>query len=85
MEKSPFTREYSIFLEHLRRARLSVSVTQAELATRLAATQSFVSKCERGERRLDFIEVRAWCHALDISFMSFLSKLDKSLKRHNVQ
>ena len=39
-------------------------MTQIDMADRLAETQSFVSKCERGERRIDVAELRAFCRAL---------------------
>ncbi|GAB4287626.1 MAG: hypothetical protein Fur0025_21220 [Oscillatoriaceae cyanobacterium] len=58
MEKSIFTQEYGIFLSHLRSARKGAGLTQEQVADRLGQTQSFVSKCERGERRIDVVELR---------------------------
>ena len=56
-------------------------VTQVELAKRLDETQSVVSKCERGEKRLDLVELKAFCDALGISLSDFvddfLSRLSK--------
>jgi len=49
---------YKQFLKRLRQARLDAGLTQAQVATRLGKPQSFVSKCEAGERRLDVIEVQ---------------------------
>jgi transcriptional regulator with XRE-family HTH domain len=37
-------------------ARKSSGLTQTTLARRLARPQSYVSKYERGERRIDFLE-----------------------------
>jgi len=48
------------FLQRLRRARKEAGLTQAEVAKRLGRTQSFVTKAERGERRLDVVELRAF-------------------------
>lgn len=81
MEKSIYTREYSLFLELLRKARESKGLTQTEVAERLGQTQSFVSKVERGERRLDVVELRAFCTALTIAFPSFLTSLDRAIAR----
>jgi hypothetical protein len=39
-------------------------------------TQSFVSRCERGERRLDAVELRAICKAIGLPFVSFIRRLD---------
>jgi transcriptional regulator with XRE-family HTH domain len=81
MQKSLHSRHYKIFLTELRDARVRLGVTQVELATRLDATQSFVSKCERGERRLDVAELRLWCKALGIRMSDFVSHYEKRLER----
>ena len=56
MEKSVYTSEYRTMLETLRAIRVAANITQTELAARIGQTQSFVTKCERGERRLDLGE-----------------------------
>jgi transcriptional regulator with XRE-family HTH domain len=50
--------DYRAFVDHLVELRQSMSVTQQELAERLSKPQSWVSKYERGERRLDPAEFR---------------------------
>lgn len=52
-----------------------------ELAKRLDETQSFVSKCERGERRIDVVELRIFCQALGISFPEFTRRFEAGLGR----
>ena len=54
--KSVFTTRYERFRKLLVRARRMRGFTQAQLARSLGRPQSFVSKYERGERRLDVIE-----------------------------
>jgi len=81
MQKSLFNKDYRLFLSLLKRAREHAGLTQGQLARRLAKTQTFVSKCERGERRLDIVEVRAWCKALDIRFPAFVSKFHTAIER----
>lgn len=56
-------------------------MTQNGLAQTLQVPQSFISKVEQGERRLDVIELRRICHAIGISFTEFVGKVDKSLPR----
>jgi len=51
-----FTREYAVFLEVLINARKRQGLTQQALADLLNKPQSFVSKYESGERRLDVVE-----------------------------
>ena len=81
VEKSAFSDEYAVFLRLLRQARTAAGVTQEELAERIGNTQSFVSKCERGERRLDFVEARAFCEAIGISFSKFARDFEQSSGR----
>lgn len=81
MEKSIFNKDYSILLSLLRRSRKSVGLTQGQVAVRLGQTQSFVSKCERGERRIDVIELRAFCQALGIPLTTFMHNLEGELQR----
>lgn len=80
MEKSLFSEAYRKFLAQLKTARKNAGVTQVELAKRLRETQSFVSKCERGERRIDVIELRAFCQGIGISFTDFTKRLDRRTK-----
>lgn len=79
-QKSVFSRGYRTFLAQLRDTRLAAGLTQEDVAERLGQTQSFVSKCERGERRIDVIELRMFCQALGVSFPGFVRKLDVSLR-----
>jgi len=79
MEKSIYTKEYSLFLEQLRKAREEKGLTQTDVAERLGQTQSFVSKVERGERRLDIVELRAFCSAIGVTFSSFITRIEKVL------
>lgn len=54
--KSNFTREYEAFREGLIAARKRQGLTQQAVADLLGKPQSFVSKYESGERRLDVVE-----------------------------
>ncbi len=81
MEKTIYTREYDAVVRLLRAARKTAGITQIELAERLGLTQSLVSKMERGDRRLDIIEVRTICRAIGISFLEFVTQLERQLTR----
>jgi transcriptional regulator with XRE-family HTH domain len=76
MEKSKFTEEYELLITLLRDVRKRSGTTQTEIADRLGWTQSAVSKCERGERRLDAIELRRWVLELGLSFSDFLQEYE---------
>ena len=57
MAKSNFSQEYKAFRELLRQMRVERGMTQTDLSSALGMPQSFVSKYEMGERRLDLVEV----------------------------
>ena len=81
MEKSIHTREYTAFLHLLRRTREEAGLTQVGLAEALDSTQSFVSKVERGETRLDLIQLRTVLTAIGVSLPDFSSRLEKELRK----
>ena len=56
MPKSAFSANYKRLRMMLRAARKHAGLSQADVAQQLGKPQSFVSKYERGERRLDVIE-----------------------------
>ncbi len=60
---SAYPEEYRRFLKKLKAARLEAGLTQVEVAKRLKKPQSFISKFETGERRIDPIELS---HLADI-------------------
>ena len=66
MPKSVFSNRYRAFLAGLIEARRRAALTQVDLAARLDKPQSFVSKVERGERRLDFVEFVDWAQAIGV-------------------
>ena len=51
---------------------------QVDLAERLRLPQSYVSKYESGERRLDLLELRQVCNALGISLEAFIRRLESA-------
>lgn len=72
MPKSVHTDKYNKFRELLIAIRTTLSLTQTQLAEKLGKPQSFVSKYESGERRLDFIEVLdlAECLNFDVGVLA---------------
>lgn len=81
VSKSIFSAEYQTFRELLRGLRVRKGVTQAQLSTALGMAQSFVSKYEMGERRLDFIEVDRICGELGIGLEAFARSYVKALAK----
>jgi len=63
----------------LRTVRSESGWTQAQVADRLQLPQSFVSKYESGERRLDLVELRQICKALRISLADFVRRFERDI------
>lgn len=81
MDKSIHSAQYAAFLRVFRQARQRAGLTQAELAKQVRETQSFISKCERGERRIDVVELRTFCRAFGIDLRKFAAILDRAILR----
>jgi transcriptional regulator with XRE-family HTH domain len=64
----------------LREVRTEAGIRQTDLAERLGQPQSFVSKYESGERRLDILELRDVCEALGLPLAEFVERLEDRLK-----
>jgi hypothetical protein len=75
LTKSVFTPSYARFRELLIEARQSAGLTQWQLAERLKRPQSYVSKFERGERRLDVVEFLDVAKAIRIDPLDLLRQL----------
>ncbi|WP_354343129.1 helix-turn-helix domain-containing protein [Phyllobacterium ifriqiyense] len=66
-------------IELLVQARKDVGVTQVELGKRLGLRQTFVSKVELGERRLDAAEFIIMCRAVPVDPYSLMLKAEESM------
>jgi transcriptional regulator with XRE-family HTH domain len=80
MEKTLYSRQYQVMVEMLRQCRVSADVTQTQLASELGITQSEVSKCELGTRRLDVIELNAWLAVLGKGLVEFTREFTARLE-----
>ena len=74
MVKSLHSRQYAIFRELLARAREDAGMTQAQVATKLGKPQSYVSKYESGDRRLDVTEFIQIADLLSLDVGVFLDQ-----------
>ena len=55
---SIWSENYKAFLEKFKKARIEAGLTQVEVSKKLGKPQSYVSKCEAGERRVDIAELK---------------------------
>jgi ribosome-binding protein aMBF1 (putative translation factor) len=79
MQKSTFTREYRVFIQTLKDFRRKAKLSQVKLAEELKQSQSFVSKCERGETRLDIVQLQAFCRCFGITLIEFVTEYEEHL------
>lgn len=79
MDKTIYTRQQQKLRELLRELRLKAGLRQTDLAEKIGEPQSFVSKIESGERRLDVLELREICRALGLTLPDFARRLEKRL------
>jgi len=70
MGRSIRTKEYQDFAERLKKARMEAGFTQVEAAKKLKRPQSYISKAEAGEQRLDVVEIKKFANLYkkDISY-----------------
>jgi transcriptional regulator with XRE-family HTH domain len=86
MEKAIHSADYRAFLRLLKKTRKEKGISQVELATRLSKahdpiSQSLLSKLERGEVRIDIIQLRWICESLEITLVDFVRALEGSLPK----
>jgi transcriptional regulator with XRE-family HTH domain len=58
MNPSIYSNEYKFLISQLKKARLELKLTQKEVADRLGRTQSYISKVEMGQLRVDIIQLK---------------------------
>jgi len=76
MDRDKWSSRQLILLDALKCLRVDRKLTQVELANKLQRPQSYISKYEKGERRLDLIEISEICIACNTSLAEFVSGLD---------
>jgi len=76
MTKSVFSEQYDLLRQLLIAARRQNELTQTQVASKLDRPQSFVSKYERGERRLDVIEFLEVTRVLDVDSSFMIERIE---------
>ena len=79
MEKSVYREENLVLLRLLKQCRVEAGLTQMQFAQALERPQSFASDIERGLRRLDLVQMRDICIALNIGLVEFVQRFENEL------
>ncbi len=85
MRKSIHTREYRILRDLLVDVRRRAGLTQASLGHRLPFEQPGISKIERGERRIDIVELKRICEGVGMTLGQFVAEFEKRVADKNVR
>ncbi len=74
MRKSIHTKEHAVFIERLKNARLDAGLSQAQVAKKIRSTQSYISKVESGDVRVDAIRLQRFAKVYGKDVAHFLKK-----------
>jgi transcriptional regulator with XRE-family HTH domain len=80
MEKGALQPDRVVLRKLLREVRKEAGLRQVGLAERLGRAQSFVSDIEKGQRRVDVLELREICAACGIPLAAFIARLEERLE-----
>lgn len=83
IKKTIHAKEYHIVISLLRELREQKQLTQKGLADKIGSDQTFISKIEIGERRVDIIELKYICDALEIELVEFVRQVEIKIKNKN--
>jgi transcriptional regulator with XRE-family HTH domain len=78
MQKSVFSHRQEALACLLRKVRRELGLRQVDVARLLGEPQSFVSKYESGERRLDLPELEQICKAMGVALSDFIRRYEEA-------
>ena len=79
MDKELYNKRWKTFREVLKMERKHHKISQKNLAKRLGIEQSYISKTEIGDRRLDIIELLDYCDAMSLTLTEFVFRMEGKL------
>jgi transcriptional regulator with XRE-family HTH domain len=68
-----------VIIAALRDARRAAEMSQGEIAARIGYSRTVISKLERGELRLDLLQLRQICRAIGIPLVEFVQRVERAL------
>ncbi len=80
MDKTLYSREQEALRVVLREARRERGLRQQDLARLLGTRQSYVSDIERGQRRVDIVELRHLCQHLGLPLTELIARWEGRLR-----
>lgn len=82
-KKSVYRPEYKVLTKLLREMRKGADLDQSDLAALLGRPQSYVSSVERGQRRLDLLQLRDHCTHCGQDLVDFVTRFESTVAEAN--
>jgi len=73
MKKAIYTKDHKSIIKRLREARVSMGLEQKKVAEKLNKTQSYISKIECGQRRVDIVQLKKFAKIYKKSLDFFIN------------
>lgn len=74
MEKPIYSKDHKYLVEQLKKARIEIGLDQKDVARFLERTQSYVSKIEAGQRRVDIVQLKEFAKIYKKDLDFFIKK-----------
>ena len=74
MRKTIYSKDHKFLVEQLKKARIEAGLDQEKVAELLGKTQSFISKIEAGQRRIDVVQLKKFAKTYKKSLDYFIKK-----------
>jgi transcriptional regulator with XRE-family HTH domain len=74
MSKTIYSKDHKFLVEQLKKARIESGLDQEKVAELLGKTQSFISKIEAGQRRIDIVQLKEFARTYKKSLDYFIKK-----------
>lgn len=74
MSKTIYSKDHKFLIEQLKKARIQAGFDQEKAAEQLGKTQSYISKIEAGQRRVDIVQLKEFAKVYKKSLDFFIKK-----------
>ena len=74
MNKTIYSKDHKFLVKQLKKARIEADLDQERVAELLGKTQSFISKIEAGQRRIDVVQLKEFAKTYKKSLDYFIKK-----------
>ena len=75
--KTIYNEIYLRLIADMRQARVDIGLTQSQLANLIGVRQSYISKYEAGQKRLDIVELVTLCNILKLDVVEIVKRFCK--------